>query len=72
MPRMFEGRLKYEVQNDEQNLSKFVLNRPVMDNKGIHTHLSVSLKKLCSFSAYMRNLSVRNFSFQTGQLRKTK
>lgn len=44
MPRIFEGRLQYEVQNDERNLSESMLNRSVVDNKDIYIHLTDSLK----------------------------
>lgn len=44
MPRIFEGGLQYEVQNDEINLRESLLNRPLMDNKGIYSHLTDSLK----------------------------
>lgn len=48
MPRMFEGGLKYEIQNNETNLREFLVNRPVMDNKGIYINVSDSLKKFYS------------------------
>lgn len=44
MPRIFEGGLQYEVQNDERNLRESMLNRSVVDNKDIYIHLTDSLK----------------------------
>lgn len=44
MPRIFEGGLQFEVQNDQRNLRESLLNRPMMDNKGIYSHLTDSLK----------------------------
>lgn len=44
MLRIFERGLQYEVQNDERNLRESLLNRPVMDNRSIYTHLTDYLK----------------------------
>lgn len=64
MPRMFEGGLKYEVQNDEKNLREFFLNMPVMDNKVIYINFGDSLKRCIHYSNYGKNLSVRSLIFR--------
>lgn len=43
MPRIFEGGLQREVQNDKRSLRESMLNRSVMNNKSIYIYLTDSL-----------------------------